>query len=71
MTLLAENYRKVLEQVKQAALDAGRKPEEVRLLAVSKTFPAEDVRTVFDAGQLCFGEAATGDRGERRKADGI
>ncbi|MCI6287975.1 MAG: YggS family pyridoxal phosphate-dependent enzyme [Lentisphaeria bacterium] len=56
MTLLAENYRKILEQVKQAALDAGRKPEEVRLLAVSKTFPAEDVRTVFEAGQLCFGE---------------
>lgn len=53
---LLENYRRVRDAVAQAVSDAARKPDEVRLLAVSKTFPAEDIRTVFEAGQLCFGE---------------
>ena len=56
MAALLENYQRVLDSVRQAALDAGRTPDSVRLLAVSKTFPPEDIRTVFDAGQLCFGE---------------
>jgi len=56
MAVLVENYQRVLESVRQAALDAGRTPDSVRLLAVSKTFPPEDIRTVFEAGQLCFGE---------------
>ena len=56
MSALLENYQRVLESVRQAALDAGRTPDSVRLLAVSKTFPPEDIRTVFEAGQLCFGE---------------
>ena len=56
MAALLENYQRVLDSVRQAALDAGRTPDSVRLLAVSKTFPPEDIRTVFEAGQLCFGE---------------
>ena len=56
MSALLENYQRVLESVRQAAKDAGRTPDSVRLLAVSKTFPPEDIRTVFEAGQLCFGE---------------
>ena len=56
MAGLIENYRRVLNEIGQAAADAGRDPREIRLLAVSKTFPPEDIRTVFEAGQLCFGE---------------
>ena len=56
MTVLLENYQRVLESVCRAAQDAGRTPDSVRLLAVSKTFPPEDIRAVFEAGQLCFGE---------------
>ena len=56
MTLLQENYRRVLDAVNQAAADANREPGEVRLLAVSKTFPAEDIRAVFESGQIRFGE---------------
>ena len=56
MNQLQENYRRVLDAVAQAASDANRKPGEVRLLAVSKTFPAEDIRTVFESGQIRFGE---------------
>lgn len=56
MTDLLENYRRVLNGVREAAAAAGRESAEVKLLAVSKTFPAEDIRTVFEAGQIRFGE---------------
>jgi len=39
-----------------AALRAGRGPEGVRLVAVSKTFPIEAVREAYQAGQRDFGE---------------
>ena len=39
-----------------ACTAAGRDPASVRLLAVSKTFPAEAVREARAAGQIAFGE---------------
>ena len=39
-----------------AAGTAGRDPSSIRLVAVSKTFPAEAVRSAFAAGQQDFGE---------------
>ena len=39
-----------------AAGTAGRDPSSIRLVAVSKTFPAEAVRAAHEAGQLDFGE---------------
>lgn len=56
MSTLVDNYLSVRRMVAEAAVEAGRSPEDVKLLAVSKTFPAEDVREVFQAGQPCFGE---------------
>jgi pyridoxal phosphate enzyme (YggS family) len=50
----------LLENVKQhiaaAARDAGRRPEDVELIAVSKTFEAADIRTILEAGHRTFGE---------------
>ena len=40
----------------QAAARAGRSPTDVRLIAVSKTFPVEAIREAYDAGQRDFGE---------------
>ena len=40
----------------RACTAAGRDPASVRLLAVSKTFPAESVREACAAGQIAFGE---------------
>ena len=40
----------------RACTAAGRDPASVRLLAVSKTFPAEAVREAHAAGQIAFGE---------------
>ncbi|OTG86960.1 YggS family pyridoxal phosphate enzyme [Acinetobacter sp. ANC 4558] len=49
-------HRSVLEQIHQACLLAKRMPEEVRLLAVSKTHPSAALREMYDAGQRAFGE---------------
>jgi hypothetical protein len=46
----------VRERIARAAARAGRRPEDVTLVAVSKTFPAEAVRSVFAAGLRDFGE---------------
>lgn len=46
----------VTNQIHQAAARAGRKPEEIRLIAVSKTHPPERVVELFEAGQMLFGE---------------
>lgn len=54
--VLKERLFSIREQIVKVAEKAGRDPASVRLLAVSKTFPAEDIRTVFGFGQIEFGE---------------
>jgi pyridoxal phosphate enzyme (YggS family) len=46
----------VRARIARAAGRAGRDPASVRLVAVSKTFPAEFVRAAADLGQIDFGE---------------
>jgi pyridoxal phosphate enzyme (YggS family) len=46
----------VRARIARAADRAGRDPSSIRLIAVSKTFPAEYVRAAADAGQVDFGE---------------
>jgi PLP dependent protein len=46
----------VRERIARAAGRAGRDPASVRLVAISKTFPADDVRAAALAGQVHFGE---------------
>ncbi|RBY85587.1 YggS family pyridoxal phosphate-dependent enzyme [Blastococcus sp. TF02A-30] len=56
MASLEQNLAAVRERIAAAARAAGREPDEVRLLAVSKTWPAEDVRALAALGQVDFGE---------------
>ncbi|MFM8745175.1 MAG: YggS family pyridoxal phosphate-dependent enzyme [Aestuariivirga sp.] len=51
-----DGLRKVLVGVADAARAAGRKPEAVTLIAVSKTFGAAEIEPVIAAGQRVFGE---------------
>lgn len=44
------------DRIANAAIAAGRKPEEITLVAVSKTKPVEAVRAALRAGQTVFGE---------------
>jgi pyridoxal phosphate enzyme (YggS family) len=46
----------IRERIANAAGRAGRPPDSVRLIAVSKTHPIDAVRAAADAGQLDFGE---------------
>jgi pyridoxal phosphate enzyme (YggS family) len=57
MTTIASNLQAVREEVSASAASAGRPKEEIGLLAVSKTFPAEAVREAFAAGQRRFAES--------------
>jgi len=50
------NLARVRDRIADAARRAGRKPEDVRLIAVSKTHPIEAIRAAADAGQIDFGE---------------
>ncbi len=43
-------------RLERAARTAGRDPSSIRLVAISKTFPADAVRAAFAAGQRIFGE---------------
>jgi PLP dependent protein len=56
MLPIAHNLVAVRTRIAQAAQAAQRDPASIRLLAVSKTFPADDVRAAFGAGQRAFGE---------------
>jgi len=53
---IATRLAGVRERVGEAARRAGRRPEDVRLIAVSKTFPIAAIREAYEAGQRDFGE---------------
>ena len=54
---IAENIAEIRSLIRDCAVESGRTPDSVRLLAVSKTFPAEDIVEAYgSAGQIMFGE---------------
>ena len=57
MVSIAENLERVREQITQAAAKAGRAVNEIELVAITKTHPAEKVREAVEAGHTLFGES--------------
>jgi pyridoxal phosphate enzyme (YggS family) len=55
-TGIRENLQRVQERIAGAARRAGRNPDEVTLIAVSKTHPAEKIREAYEVGVKHFGE---------------
>lgn len=53
---IAENYHRTMAAFTEACKQAGRTADEVRLIAVSKTFPVESVEKVYRLGHRLFGE---------------
>ena len=53
---IEENVLRIREQIKEAALAAGRKPEEIQLCAATKMNDAQAVRRAIAAGVDCCGE---------------
>jgi pyridoxal phosphate enzyme (YggS family) len=56
MEQMMKNIEQIKEEIEKACLKVGRNPNEVRLLAVSKTFPVEIIKEAYNAGQCLFGE---------------
>ena len=56
MNSIVVNLMQVRQRMELAALAAKREPEEIELLAVSKTFPASAIEEAMHAGQTAFGE---------------
>ncbi len=55
-TAAAKALREVRSRIDAAAERSGRRPDEIVLLAVTKTVSAARIREVIDAGQTLFGE---------------
>jgi pyridoxal phosphate enzyme (YggS family) len=53
---IPDSLQAVKSRIAAACVSTGRAPDAVRLLVVSKTFPAAAVREAFDAGARAFGE---------------
>ncbi len=56
MSAIISNLQAVRRRIDDAARMAGRLPEDIHLLAVSKTWPLSSVLTAAEAGQRAFGE---------------
>ena len=54
--LFDENYPRILEEIAAAAERSGRRPEEITLLAATKTVPLEVINHAINKGLSCMGE---------------
>jgi PLP dependent protein len=69
-TPIAENLECVRENIAAAARRAGRNPDEITLVAVSKTHGPEAIEAAIEAGQLDFGENYVQEADEKIKTIG-
>ena len=65
---ISENFTRVRERIDAACRRAGRRAEEVRLIAISKTFPSEAIRGAFEVGLRDFGENRVQEAAAKRPA---
>ncbi len=56
MVSIENNITSVMQRIELAAAQAGRDPDSIKLLAVSKTRPIEDIQVAFAAGLNALGE---------------
>src|ERR1700681_1319682 len=67
---IRDNFFRVQERIAIAAQRAGRRTEEITLIAVSKTQPAEAIRMAYATGLRHFGENRVQEWAEKRAAVG-
>jgi len=56
MTQISQNLEEIKGRIREAALEAGRDPAEVRLVAVTKTVALDRIQEAVTAGHTLFGE---------------
>ncbi len=54
--MIRENCERIMEEIEKACQRAGRRPEEVRLLAATKTRTPDEIREAYSIGIRLFGE---------------
>jgi len=54
--MIPQNLQELKSRIAEAAQKSGRRPEDIRLLAVTKTVPMERIREAISSGQRLFGE---------------
>ena len=62
---IAANLAEIRERIARAAKRAGRNPDDVALMAVTKTQPAARIIEAYEAGQRLFGENRVQEFGEK------
>jgi PLP dependent protein len=71
-TAVRENLPRIQEKIVSAAARAGRRAEEITLIAVSKTHPASAIREAYEAGIRHFGENRVQEwEGKRGETEGL
>ena len=65
---IADNLARVRQRMAEAAHRVGRRPEEIALMAVTKTFQPEAIREAYAAGQRLFGENRVHEFAEKASA---
>lgn len=65
--MIAENIETVRKRIREACFRCGRKPEEVLLVGVTKTFSPQHIREAMAAGLRDFGESYAQELREKRE----
>ncbi|MCP4420224.1 MAG: YggS family pyridoxal phosphate-dependent enzyme, partial [Chloroflexi bacterium] len=68
METIKTRYHTILQQIDQAAQKAKRNPDEITLVAVTKTWPAETILAAYAAGMRHFGENRAEELAQKRPA---
>lgn len=66
MSTLESRYQEILQQIEQAAQQAKRNPDDITLVAVTKTWPVETILEAYAAGMRHFGENRAEELEEKR-----
>ncbi|MDC7227147.1 MAG: YggS family pyridoxal phosphate-dependent enzyme [Spirochaetales bacterium] len=64
---IKSNIEKINAMIAESADSCGRNASEIKLMAVSKTKPVEDIQAAYDAGQRLFGENRINEAAEKFK----
>ena len=68
MEALETRYTVILQQIHQTAQQAKRNPNEITLVAVTKTWPVETILAAYTAGMRHFGENRAEELAQKRPA---
>lgn len=66
--MVGENIKILQNRIKRICYHCGRNPDDIQIVAVSKTFSIESIQAAIEAGQLDFGENYVQELQEKRKA---